>query len=212
MNQMLKTWGNVIAHPKQTTFDNELSKEYATQKTAISWLIVGILLAALVNGISTFLYETIFQSYVGSRQVIAMLLFQQTGENAALLDFFGSPLFGGIFSFFGFLIVAPIILFLGSLASLWLAKAFSGTGSFEKQLFAIALFAPGLLIITNIFSIIRQVGVCVTSPIIWVYAIVLSILAVKSVHGLSTAKSAIAVIIPFLVFTFVVFVFFPPHL
>ncbi len=212
MNQMLKTWGNVIAHPKQITFDNELSKDYATQKTAVSWLSAGIFLAALVNGISTSLYETIFQGYVGSRQVMAMLLFQQTGENSVLLDFFDSPLFGGIFSFFGFLIVTPIILFLGNLASLWLAKAFSGTGSFEKQLFATALFAPGLLIITNIFSVVRQIGVCVASPIFWVYAIVLSTLAVKSVHGLSTAKSAIAVIIPFLVFTFVVFVFFPPHL
>lgn len=63
-----------------------------------------------------------------------------------------------------------------------------------------------------IFLALRQIGVCVVSPIFWVYSIVLFMLAVKSVHGLSTAKSAITVVVPFLVFTFVVFVFFPPRL
>lgn len=212
MNEMLKTWGNVITHPKQTTFDNELCKAHATQKTAVVWLISGILLAAAVNGLSSYFYETIFHSYIGSRQVMVMLLFQQSGENSALLDFIGSPIFGGIFSFLGFLIGLPIVLFLGNLVSLWLAKALGGTRSFEKQLFAMALFAPGLLIIASIFGVIRQIGVCVASPIFWVYAIILSILAVKSIHGLSTAKSAITVIVPFVVITLVVIVISPPHL
>ena len=209
---MLSTWLNVLTHPKKATFDNQLSMDYATQKTAISWLSRGILLAAIINGISAFIYESIFQSYVGSRQAMAILLFQSLKENSAFLDFVGSPIWGGIISFIGFLIGASIILALGNFIILWLAKILGGKGSFEKQIFATALFIPGLLIVASIFGVIRQIGVCFAFPVLWVYALILSILAAKSIHGLSTTKSAIAVIIPFFVFTFAVLLLFPPHL
>ncbi len=212
MKQMLKTWGYVVIHPKQVTFNNELQKDYATRKNAVYWLAVGILLAALVNGLSSFIYETIFRSYVGARTAMTVFLLRLPPENSALLDFISSPTFGGLTSFFTFLIGAPIVIFLANAVCLWLARTLGGNGSLDKQLFATALFVPGLLIVANFFGVIRQLGVCIVSPLAWLYAIVLSILAVKSVHGLSTAKSAVAVLVPFLVFTLAVFVVFPPHL
>ncbi len=212
MKRMFSTWLNVTTHPQKATFDNQLSLAYATPRTAASWLSLGILLAAIVNGISTFIYESVFQSYVGSRQMMALFLFQLPKEDSSLLDFIGSPFGGGILSFWGFLIGAPIVVILGNLAILWLAKMFGGTGSFEKQIFASASFIPGVLIVANIFGVIRPIGVCFASPILWVYAMILSILATKSIHGLSTAKSAIAVIVPFLVLTFAVLLLFPPQL
>jgi hypothetical protein len=170
------------------------------------------LLAALVNGLSSFLHESVFRSYVGSRQATAMLLFRQSIENSALSDFFGSPIFGGLASFLGFLIGAPIVLLLANCVGLWLAKALGGKGSFEKQLFAIALFAPALLIVANLLGVVRQLAVCIASPIAWLYALVLSILAVKSTHGLSTAKAAVVVVVSFVAITLAVLVVFPPHL
>jgi hypothetical protein len=204
------TWSNVIFHPDQTTFEEEFAN--AAPKKATSRFGIGILIAAFISGVSTFVYETFFNAYVGSRQALAFWLMQNPAEKSAIVDFVGSPIAGGLFSFLGFLIGAPIIILIGIMLSLWLAKMLGGKGNLEKHTFSFALFIPSLIIVANAFGVIRQIGVCVASPILWVYAIILSVIAVKSVHGLSTAKSLIAVIVPFIVSTVIAMIISPPHL
>jgi len=204
IKEMFMTWVYVLSHPGQAVFDEKLGEPESTQETALKWLGVGILLAALVNGLSTFLYEAIFIGYVGSRQITAMLLLQKTTADTGLLNFAGSPLAGGLVAFFGFLIGAPLVLLAGLLFSAWLAKTLGGTGQIEKQICALALFMPGLMLLANAFGIIRPVATGFAGPLLWAYALVLSFLAVKSIHELSTVKALIVVAVPFVVLTFVV--------
>jgi hypothetical protein len=211
MREMFMTWVYVLSHPGPGMFDEKLEDFESKQEKALAWLGRGILLAALVNGLSTFLYEAIFRGYVGSRQITAMLLLQKTTADTALLNFVGSPLAGGLVAFFGFLIGAPLVLFAGLMFSTWLAKMLGGTGSLAKQVAALALFMPGLMLIVNTFGIIRPIEIGFIGPVLWVYALVLSFVAVKSIHYLSTVKALIVVAVPFVVLTFVVMMINPPH-
>jgi len=205
MKHMLKTWVDVMIHPNKNTFDNLTDNAEATRKIAIVWLAMGVLLAAVVKGLSSFVSESIFRSYVGPRQVLAITLFHLSpyARDGALINFIGLPLVGGLVAFSSFLIGAPIILSLGAYFIAGLAKRLGGGGDFGKQLYAFACFIPGLMILANAFGVVPPLKACFV-PLLWIYAIILSIQAVRSVQGLSIASALVVVLIPFIIITIVV--------
>lgn len=203
MKQMLWTWGYVLTHPYQSTLETELRKPNVNQKTAISWLFAGTLLAAVIGGISAFLQETIFPSYVGARQMQVMVLLGLSSDSEPLLEFFGSPVFGGIKNFFSVLIFVPIILLTGNAAVFWLAKRLGGKGTYDQQVFALALIAPALLLVLAILGFQRNVIVFCVTPAVWLIGLVLAVQAVRSIHGLTTVRAVITTLVPFAVLTII---------
>ncbi|MBI5029816.1 MAG: hypothetical protein HZB51_04765 [Chloroflexi bacterium] len=215
MKRMLSAWRNVLIHPGEGVFEKELADPNATLRTGIQWLGIGITLSAILSGISTFLYESFSTAYVGTRSFLVISLLGKLGitfDPLSIRDWISSPMAGGLFAFFVFLIGAPLMLLIAFVSAFGLAELLGGKGSFSKQTYALALFVPSLMIIANALGMFRLIGVCMVTPVLWVFAIILSIFAIKVVYGLSRIKSSIIVVTLYLVITLVVIILNPPRL
>ena len=83
----------------------------------------------------------------------------------------------------------------------WVAKLFGGTGSFDKLAYAFsAVYLPYSVItaVLTLLGIIPFVGILtgLIGLALFIYTIVLGVLAVKAVNGLDTGKAVGAVILP----------------
>ncbi len=96
-------------------------------------------------------------------------------------------IFGIIFALAGFFIGAGILYLL--------AKIFGGTGDFLHHSYVLALVSVPLGVVDAILGVIPILGLLV-SLAVGVYAIYLAILAMSSVHRLTTGKAAAVVLIP----------------
>ncbi len=91
----------------------------------------------------------------------------------------------------------------------WIAGLFGGTGTYDKLVYPFgAIYAPFLIASSAIgfLGLIPYVGICfsIFSIGLWVYQIVLRILAVQAVNDLDTGKATLSVLLP----GFVIFLFF----
>ena len=85
----------------------------------------------------------------------------------------------------------------------WVAKLFGGTGTFDKLAYTFSSITVPYAIVTavlTLLSIIPFVGILtgLISFALWIYGIILSVLAVKAVDRLDTGRAAGAVILPVL--------------
>ena len=199
-----QVWLKAVTKPNEQTFVELTETPDAISKTAFIWVFI----AGTVSGI----FQAILQS-----------IYSATGTMPTLpipgLEQYMPASGGGDIASAGITLVTSIclspvaglvsVLFFALITAIvqWIAKMFSGTGTFDKLAYAFgAVYVPFSITygVLSLFSAIPFVGACfgIISFGLVVYNIVLQVMAVKGVNRFGWGPALGAVFIPGLVIGF----------
>ena len=193
---MFQSWMNVLFHPGEDAFEEEMGKPYAKLSTAIIWVVIAGVIAAVLGVIRMAVQMLVMG---GSSMWGPMLkemppeMQQQFGRYLTDGTGFGLTAFGGAFCVS--LFIVPISFIIGALIWFVLAKIFGGDGDFESQTYLMATYTAPLMIVNSIISIIPFLGAC-AAFFLAIYQIVLTYFMLKVSHNLSSGKALTIVLLP----------------
>ena len=194
----LPVWIKAITQPNEQTFVDITEHPDMSARTAYIWIFLVGTLSGIIQAFATAIRAATgvgspFQNIPGMEQYIP----QSTGGGMG----FGASLIGGLCAspFAGLLSIVFFALFVALIQ--WIAKMFGGTGSYDKLLYAFAAIAVPFTIISSLFSLlsaIPYVGICagVISFGLFIYYLVLQVMAVKAVNRFGWGQAAGSVFIP----------------
>lgn len=203
MGNWLQTWINVLTKPSLGTFQAEAERPDANLTTAIIWMAIAGVVAALV---------ALIQGMFARAQIAALggfdAIFNQANlppelvdqiTNAANMAFSRGTGFGGavwalIVAIVGFLIFVGVIHVV--------VKALGGQGDYGRYAYQVAAFYAPLSIVAALLGLIPLVGGCL-GFILWIYELVLAVIATQAEYKVETAKAIIALVIAVIVFAVV---------
>lgn len=195
----VQTWIMAVTKPNENTFVILTERPEATSRTAFIWVFI----AGMISSIMTTILQAIYAAMGGAPQIPIPGLedFQQFNQYnqgggsvgvTLLIGLCASPL-GGLLAVLFFAIITAIVQ--------WIAKLFGGTGSFEKLAYALAAITVPFTLISAILTLLGAipfVGYCtgIISFGLWIYNIVLQVMAVKAVNRFGYGQAVGSVFIP----------------
>ena len=173
------TWMDALTKPTEQTFSAMASHPDAmTNGRAFTWVFLAGTLAAMISGV----LQAVLQMAGIAPQVPGLDELMGNASSGPLVSLgialCASPISGGISVLF-FAIYIGIIQ--------WVAKMFSGTGTFSQLAYTMAAISVPISLITSIlspFGTLNVVGYCVNgiSVLVGFYALFLQLTAVKAVN------------------------------
>jgi hypothetical protein len=193
--RMFQTWINVLTKPSEETFEGERGQPGATLSTALIWMAIAGVIAAVFGGIGAGI-QGLMGGIGGLGTFLEMLppeVADQYGPLLAQQAGFSLATIAGTFCFT--LIAVPIAFLIGSGIWFVIAKLFGGTGEFEEQSYLLATISAPMTIINGVLAIIPFVGACL-SLLIVIYQLVLTYFAMKVSHNLTSGRALGVVLTP----------------
>jgi hypothetical protein len=196
---MIDTWMAAFTKPNEGTYARIVAQPGASTSRAFLWVFVASLITTFASSIA---------QVAGYGRQMEMLHQFLPPEIARELPVGIAPPFGVGTILCGAPIgaVFAVLFFAISVAFVqWAAKLFGGTGTFDKLVYAYsAIYMPYAVItaVLTLVGIIPFVGILtgLIGLVLFIYTIVLGVLAVKVVNGLDTGKAVGAVLLPVAVF------------
>ena len=141
ISSIFQTWLNVLTKPGEEVFAAEREKDSATLKTALVWMILASVIAALLGTLQAQIFSSPFG---GISQVMEMLPAELQGEYAPITETDSS---GG--SFFNLLLIifGPITFLIGVGIYHIVASVLGGRGQFGRYAYLYATFGAPIIIV-----------------------------------------------------------------
>ena len=204
LSETWQTWLHVITAPGEPTFEAERQKPQATLTTALIWMLIAGVVAAILGFIQAAVAAGAAQGTIG--QIIATADLPpetRTALEQMLNSGVLSILTGG--ASLTSIIMVPIGFLVSTAIYFVVAKLLGGTGDFGRYAYLNASFGAPLTILSSILSVIPFLG-CI-SIFVGIYQIVLTYYSTKVEHNLSSGRALIVVLLPLLVVLLLVFCF-----
>jgi hypothetical protein len=194
----LPVWIKAVTQPKEQTFVDITEHPDAQAKTAYLWVFIAGTISGIIQAIAAAIRMAIgagsqFQQIPGLEKYLP----QSTGGSGSV----GVSLIGGLCAspVAGLLSIVFFALFVAIIQ--WIAKLFSGTGTYEKMLYAFAAITVPFTIVSSLLALLSAipfVGICtgVISLGLGIYALVLQVMAVKAVNRFGWGQAAGSVFLP----------------
>ena len=191
VSEWFSVWRDALTKPNDQTFARISQSPNAKLTTALLWVFLG----SLVN--------TLLGSLVQGAIFRQMMQNSDFGRNG-----FPGMAGGGIV---GVICGAPIaavisvVIFAAVVGVVQLiAKMFGGRGTFDQLAYAIAAIFTPVSLINSIFTLLAAIPFVVycaglISFLLFIYTVVLQVMAVKGVHQFGWGQAAASLLLPFLV-------------
>ena len=191
ISSIFQTWLNVLTKPGEEVFAAEREKDSATLKTALVWIILASVIAALLAT----LRARIFSSQLGGLGQFVELLPADLQEGigpAMAIDTAG----GTALSLLS--IISGPLSFLISVGIYHLiASVFGGRGQFGRYAYLSATFMAPLMIVSSLLIFVPILGFCLTI-FLGIYQVVLTFYATKVEYKLSQGRAIVVILVPVL--------------
>jgi hypothetical protein len=192
---MWQTWLNVTTKPNETTFEAERRSPNANLQTALIWIVIAAVVAAVVGLLQSTMATAAAQGALP--QMLAQLDLSPE-ERAQAQMFLNSGIFGGLgTASLASIITVPLGFLIGVGILYLVARLLGGTGEFGRYAYLNAAFQAPLGILASLLSLVPFVN-CLT-VFISIYQIVLTYYATKVEHQLSSGRALIVVLLPLIV-------------
>ena len=193
-----QTWLKASTSPNDATFADLRQKPDANITTAMIWMLIYGVIAAVAGLISSLIFAGTVQGALPSvLQQLDLPPAEMAQVEQALRFLPGNVAVGAGFSSLANIIWVPVWFLIGVGIYHLIAKLLVGTGEYGRLAYLSAAFSAPLGIVTTLLSLIPLAG-CVT-PLIGIYTLVLSYFAVKVEHQLSSGRAIMVILIPALV-------------
>ena len=200
---LVETWIAAVTKPNEGTFAQIVAQPGATAGKAFLW----VFLASILTSFASLIVQAVgFGGQMDMfREFLPPELARELPVGMAPSVGFGTVIcgapIGAIFTVLFFAIGVALVQ--------WVAKLFGGTGSFDKLAYAFSAITVPVSVVSAVLAIIGIipfVGILtgLISSGLGIYVIVLQVLAVKAVNRLDTGKAVGAVLLPVLVFIFII--------
>lgn len=197
----VQSWIMAVTKPNENTFVLLTEHPGATSRTAFIWIFLAGVVSSITSTIVRAIYAAIgstpqLPSIPGLESLQQFNQFNQGGSGSVgvslLTGICLSPL-GGLLAVVFFAIGVAIVQ--------WIAKLFGGVGTFDKLAYAFAAIAFPFSIFSAVMTLlgaIPYVNYCtgILSFALWIYSIVLQVMAVKTVNRFGYGQAAGSVFIP----------------
>ena len=180
----IETWRRVLTQPGEPVFEQEKLNPNGTLQTALIWMVIAGVVAAVFGLIS---------GAIGATSAAAMI--SQMGlppEVEAQMGPMITAMSGGNVAA---IITVPVVFLIGTFILHLLAKMLGGQGEYSTFAYLSSAFQAPLTIVSSILAVIPFLGGCV-ALIIGIYGYVLSFFAVKANYGLTSGRALAVVLIP----------------
>lgn len=191
VSEWFSVWRDAITKPSDQTYARISQSPNAKLTTALLWVFLGSLVNTLLGSL------------------VQGAVFRQMMQNSD----FGRNGFPGMAGggFVGVICGAPIaavisvVLFAAVVGVIQLiAKMFGGRGAFDQLAYAIAAIFTPVSLINSVFTLLAAIPFVVycaglISLLLFIYAVVLQVMAVKGVHQFGWGQAAASLLLPFLV-------------
>lgn len=183
---IFRSWINVLTQPGEEVFAQERKGPNATLSTALIWVVISAIVAAIFGVLSTMVGMSAMSGMLPmlesldlppeQRAMFEMFLQQSTGPAALITSFMSS------------LILTPIMFLAGAGFTHLVSKMFGGQGTFGGTAYLQSLFVVPINIVTALLSLVPVAGGCI-GFILGLYGVVLWFFSTKTEHGLTTGKT-----------------------
>jgi Yip1-like protein len=178
-----QTWVNALTKPSEQTYAAMATSPEASASKAYLWVFLTALISFFIGAVIN---------------AILISMNQQGGSqsNSSLIGLVCAVPIGAGLSVVGFMIGTGLVQ--------WLAGLFKGAGTFNQLAYVFgAISAPVTLIssVLSVFNAIPFLGLCLwpVSILLFLYVVVLQVMAVKGVNRFGWGEAAGSVLIPFVV-------------
>jgi hypothetical protein len=197
-SSLWQTWLKASTSPSDATFADLRQKPDANITTAMIWMLIYGVIAAVAGLVSSLIFAGTVQGALPSvLQQLDLPPAEMAQVEQALRFLPGNVAVGAGFSSLANIIWVPVWFLIGVGIYHLLARLLGGTGEYGRLAYLSAAFSAPLGIVTTLLSLIPLAG-CVT-PLIGIYTLVLSYFAVKVEHQLSSGRAIMVILIPALV-------------
>lgn len=189
---MFQTWIDVLTKPGERIFEREQSKAEATLTTALLWIVIAAVVAALLGFVRGLLFASQVQGI--QRLIQSDMPPQMANQFSQLMS---SGLFAGMMGGGSLLsiIITPLFFVIGVGILHFVATLLGGRGDFGQYAYLNATFQAPLSIVSALLAFVPVLGGCL-SPLVTVYTIVLAYFATKVNYNLTSGKAIVVVLIP----------------
>ncbi len=207
LSETWQTWLHVTTAPGEPTFEAERQKPQATLTTALIWMLIAGVIAALLGFIQAAVTAGAAQGTIAQFLATANLPPETRVALEQMLNSGVLSILGGGASLTS-IIMVPIGFLVGTAIYFVIAKLLGGTGDFGRYAYLNAAFGAPLTILSSLLSVIPVLG-CI-SIFIGIYQLVLTYYSTKVEHNLTSGRALIVVLLPLIVVLLLVscFVFF----
>ncbi len=189
---IFQTWLNALTKPGEEFFVAEREKSSATLSTALLWVIVASVIAALLG----VLQSSIFSSEMGGLDQVLEMLPTDIQDEIATSAGDGAP--GAPTFSLSYIVFGPILFLIGTGIYHVLASLLGGQGGqYGRFAYLYSTFSVPLMIASAVLGFIPMLGACV-SVILGIYQIVLAYHATKVEYSLTQGRAIIVVVAPIL--------------
>ena len=179
-----QVWMDAVTKPRSETYSSMASAPSATATTAFIWIVLVSLVELIVSALVSSATQKMMQQISGLPQ------FNRGGLGFGLISIVcGVPL---------------VVLVFAALTGIvyLIARAFGGTGTYGQLAYVFAaIWSPLALVsaVLSIFTVIPLVGLCVlvVSIALFIYMLVLMVIATGAVQRISGGGAAVSVIAPY---------------
>jgi hypothetical protein len=181
-----QVWLDAVTKPSSQTYASMASSPSATASTAFIWIVLVSLLELIISALVSSATQKMMQ------QISGLPSFDRGGLGFGILSVVcGVPL---------------VVLVFAALTGIvyLIARAFGGTGSYGQLAYVFAaIWSPLALVssVLSLFTIIPLVGLCVLviSIALFIYMLVLMVIATGAVQRIAGGSAAVSVIAPYAV-------------
>jgi hypothetical protein len=194
----LPVWIKAVTQPKEQTFIDITEHPDMSAKTAYIWVFIAGTISGIIQAFAAAIRAATgaaspFQNIPGLEKYLSQSTGSGPGFGASLIGGLCASPFAGLFSILFFALFVAIVQ--------WIAKMFGGTGTYDKLLYAFAAITVPYTIVSSLFvllSAIPFVGICagVLSFGLFIYVLVLHVMAAKAVNRFGWGQAAGSVFIP----------------
>jgi hypothetical protein len=203
LSETWQSWLRVTTSPGEPTFEAERQKPQATLTTALIWMLIAGVVAAILGLIQSAASAGAVQSSISQGLAMADL---PPETRVQLEQFLNSGVLGTLGGVsLGSIVTVPLGFLVGTGILFLLARLLGGTGDFGRYAYLNAAFTAPLTILSSLLSIIPVIG-CLTI-FIGIYQLVLTYYSTKVEHNLSSGRALIVVLIPIILVLLLVFCF-----
>jgi len=196
--EMWQSWLKASTGPNDATFAELRQKPDATVTTAVIWMAIYGVVAAIAGLISSMIFAGTIQGALPAVLEQMNLPPAEAAQVEQALRFLpGNVAAGAGFSSLANIVMVPVWFLIGVGIYHLIARLLGGTGEYGRLAYLSAAFSAPLGIVTTLLSMVPLVS-CLT-PIITIYSLVLAYFAVKVEHGLSSGRAIMVILIPALV-------------
>jgi hypothetical protein len=189
-----QTWLKVVTHPEEATFEEERIKPNATLGTALIYIVIAAVIAAIFSFIGSSLMMPTQMDMVRQMLEQAELppeLKAQFGEWLTAGAMTGLAGAASVFS----IIWAPIGFLIGVGLLYLFARMLGGNGEFGNYAYLLAVAQAPLTILQAILGLIPFMGPCLVL-VTTIYGLVLAYYATKVAHNLSSGRAITVLVLP----------------